>query len=77
MNSGCFDNTTPNLKFWKFTVFQLMFDSPQVKRDLISSITDFVFEKPRELANDLRLKILENEEISGRSQNWVEARLNT
>ena len=31
------------------------FDSPQVKRDLITRIIDFVYELPHELPNDLRL----------------------
>ena len=31
------------------------FDSPQVKRDLITRIINFVYELPHELPNDLRL----------------------
>ena len=39
---------------WKFTVFPCKFDSPQVKLDLISSITNFIYKLPHELVNDLR-----------------------
>ena len=39
---------------WKFTVFPCKFDLPQVKRDLISSITNFIYKLPHELVNDLR-----------------------
>ena len=40
-----------------------MSDSPQVKGNLISSITILVYELPHELPNDLRLKILRVQEI--------------
>ena len=33
------------------------FDSPKVKRDMISSIIDFVYGLPHELPNDLKLRI--------------------
>ena len=46
--------------FWQSTFFQYAFDSMQVKRELISSITYFVYELPYELSNDLRFRILEN-----------------
>ena len=36
---------------------------PQVKRNLICSITNLEYELPHELLNDLRLRILENLEI--------------
>ena len=37
-----------------------MSESPQVKRYLMSSITNLVHELPHELPNDLRLRILGN-----------------
>ena len=45
--------------FPQFTLFQHRFDSTQVKRNLRSSIIDFVTKLPHELPNDLRLRILE------------------
>ena len=48
------------------------FDSPQVKQDLISSITNFVHQLHHEFSNDLRLKTRKYEEIlklvGGRAQ---------
>ena len=44
----------------------------QVKRNVISSIANLVYELPHELSNDLTLRILGNEEILGKSQIWVE-----
>ena len=38
-------------------------DLPQVKRNFISSITNFINEWPHELSNDIQLKILENSNI--------------
>ena len=40
--------------------------------DLISSIINFVYELPQELPNDLRVRVLGNQEILEKSQNWVE-----
>ena len=39
---------------------------------MISSIANLVYELPREMPNDLRLRILRNKEISGKSQIWME-----
>ena len=36
------------------------------------SIINFVYELPHELLNDLRLRMLRNYEISGKSQSWFE-----
>ena len=44
---------------------------PQVKLNLLSSLKIFVYKLPHKLLNDLRLKILENEEILGKCQNFV------
>ena len=40
--------------------------------NVISSIANLVYELPHELQGDLRLRILENKEILGKSQIWVE-----
>ena len=45
-----------------------MFHSPQVKRGLISSRISFIYELP----NGLRPTILGNQEISGKSGNWLD-----
>ena len=49
-----------------------MSDSPQVKVNLISSLANLAFELPHELPNNLKLRILENQEILQKSQIWVE-----
>ena len=46
--------------FWNFTIFQYRSGSPQVKRNLISSIAHLVYELPYELPNNLGLRILGN-----------------
>ena len=58
--------------FWNVTMFKYRPDSPQVKRNVISSIANMVYELPHELPNDLRLRILGNKEILGKSRIWVE-----
>ena len=55
--------TLPVIIFWNFIKFYYRFQSPQVKHNLISSITNFVYELPNELANDLRFKISLNLQI--------------
>ena len=40
---------------------------------LTTSTTKLVYELPDELPNNLRFRILENKEILGKSQIWVEA----
>ena len=53
--------------FWNFTMFYYRPDEPQVKRNVISSKVNLVYALPHELPNDLRLKILGNKEILGKS----------
>ena len=53
-------------------MFQHRRDKPQVKRNVIFSITNLVCELPHEVPNDLRPRILGNKEILGKSQIWVE-----
>ena len=38
--------------YWNFTVFQYRFDSPNIKRTLISSIANSVYELPHEVPNN-------------------------
>ena len=60
------------ITFWHFLIILLRSESPQVKRCLISSITNLVHELPHELLNELRLRILGNQEILEKYQMWVE-----
>ena len=46
--------------------------SPQVKRWAIITYKHGIYEFPHELTNDLRLRILRNQERSGKSQNFIE-----
>ena len=57
--------------FWNFTIFQYTSDSPQVKRNLISSIANFVYKLPHELLNNLRRRILRKQEVLEKSQIWM------
>ena len=59
-----------------FTMLWYRSDSPQIKRKVISSIANLVDELPNKLPNDLRLRILRNKEILGKSQIWVETQPN-
>ena len=54
-----------------FNVLPIFF-SPQVKRSVIISNKHDIHELPRELKNDLRLRIFGNQEISGKSLNFIE-----
>ena len=49
-------STIQGIIFGNFTVFQYRSDLPQVKLNLIFSITSLVYELPHELLNDLRLQ---------------------
>ena len=50
--------------FWKNTTFQFKFDTLQLKRYLISSTKNIVYELSHELPR--------NWETFGKSQNWME-----
>ena len=52
-------------------IYQIFF-SPQVKQRLIISNKHGIYELPHELPNDLRLRILGNKEILGKSQIWMQ-----
>ena len=49
--------------FWNFTIFYYRSDSPLVKQNFISRVANLVYELPLEFLNDLRLRILGNQEI--------------
>ena len=51
-------------------MFDKFFLSTQVKRSVIISSNHGIYELPHELRNDLRLNVLGNSEISGKSQNF-------
>ena len=53
--------------FWNFTMFYKRPDKPQVKKNVISSRENLVYELSHDLPNHLRLRILRNEEILGKS----------
>ena len=54
------------------TVGWLFLFPPQVKRRVIISNNDGIYELPHELPNNLRLRNLGNQEISGKSYNFIE-----
>ena len=54
--------------FWHFWIIPLRPDSPQVKRYLLSSISNLVHELPHELPNVLKLRILGNYKILEKCQ---------
>ena len=53
-------------------MFYQIFFPPQVERCPIITYKHGIYECPHELPNDLRLKILGNEEILGNSLNFTE-----
>ena len=61
------------MTFRNFTMFQYRSHSPQVKQNVLSSTGNLVYKLHHELPNDLRLRILGNKEIIGKSQIWVGA----
>ena len=63
--------TVIEIILWDFLMFYQIFLPPQVKRSAIVSNKQVVYELPHELPNDLRLRILENKEKSGKSRNLL------
>lgn len=53
-------STTPVIIVWQVNVFEYEFDSPHVKQELISGITNFVYELCHNLPNNLRIRLLGN-----------------
>ena len=62
--------------FWNFTMIQYRSDYPQVKRNVISSIANLVYQLPHDSPNDLRPRILGNKEILGEYQIRVKTHAN-
>ena len=58
--------------FLDFLMFYQIILSQQVKRWAIITYKHGIYELPHELLNDLRLRILGNEEISGKCLNFIE-----
>ena len=55
-----------------FLMFNQIFFLAQVKRCLIITYKNGIYELPHELPNDLRLAVLGNYEISGKCLNFIE-----
>ena len=53
-------------------MFYQIFLSPQVKQCAIITYKHGIYELPHELPNNLRLRILGNEEILGNTLNFIE-----
>ena len=66
-----FESTIMELILWDFLMFYQIFLSPQVKWSAIISNKQGVYELPQELLNHLRIRILQNKEKSGKSQNLL------
>ena len=64
-------------KIMKHFKILMSFDSPQLKWYIKSSTKNIAYELPLECPNDLRLRILGNQEIMEKFQKWVEAELST
>ena len=58
--------------FRGFLIFYQTLLSPQVKRCAIISYKHDIYESPHELLNNLRRRILENKEISGKCVNLID-----
>ena len=58
--------------FLDFLMFYQIILSQQVKRWAMITYKHGIYELPHELLNDLRLRILGNEEISGKCLNFIE-----
>ena len=58
--------------FRGFLMFYQTFLSPQVKRCTIISYKHDIYESPYGLLNNLRCRILENKEISGKCVNLID-----
>lgn len=65
-------STILDIILWNFAVFQKSLHSPQVKRHLIFSAKNIIYVLPHKLLNHLTLRILGNQEILGKGQDWLE-----
>ena len=57
---------------WDFLTVEQTFLSPQMKRSMIISNKHGIYMLPYDLKKDVRMRILGNQEISGKSQNFKE-----
>ena len=64
------------ITFCDFLMFYQIFLSPQAKRSVIINNKHGIFQLAHELPNDLRLRTFGNQEKSGKSQNFIELKLN-
>ena len=71
LSTGFYWLTIAVILFWGFVMFDQIFLSPQKKRSVIISSKHGLYELTHELPNDLRLRILRNEEISEKSTNFI------
>lgn len=60
-------------RFWNYTAFQYNFDLLRVKRNLMSSVENYIYEIPHELLDGLGLRILGNLEVFKKSRIWEAA----
>ena len=58
--------------FWKVNMFKYKKDQAEIKRNVISSKANLVYELAHQLLNDLRLSMLGNKETFGKSEIWME-----
>ena len=58
--------------FWDFLMLYQIILLPQVKRCAIITYKHDIYELPHELLNDLKLRILGNQKISGKRLNFIE-----
>ena len=66
-----FSTTILVIIFSTFATLQYRSNSPQVKRNMMPSIANLVYELPNDFLKDFRLRILKNKKILGKSQIWV------
>ena len=64
------------ITFCDFLMFYQIFLSLQAKRSVIINNKHGIFQLAHELPNDLRLRTFGNQEKSGKSQNFIELKLN-
>ena len=66
------DNSTILFKLFEiFTKYKYSLNSPQVKRNMISSVRNFTYQLLHEFLSGLRLRLQGNKEILGKSQNHI------
>ena len=63
--------TMMDIMFSEFLILYQFIFSPQMKRRMVISNKVGIYELPHELPNNLRLRILGNEETSAKSQNII------